>query len=141
MAIELWTGLGPRSLHLPTFSCVSRPPSLLSLALWTGGRLFLWSILSRASRNERLSKSKSRSVYIFRIASLTKWTQPCLGASLSNTTEAVELAPSPCLLPRGDDGRREGVRDVLRRTRGHGYDSPGADAGAREAATQASARA
>ena len=46
MAIELWTGLGPRSL-LPTFACVSQPPSLLSqdafgrqgrhgYELWTG---------------------------------------------------------------------------------------------------------
>ena len=56
-------------------------------------------------------------------------------------TRKLELVPFACLLPCGDDGRREGVRDVLRRTRGHGYDSPGADAGAREAATQASARA
>ena len=94
MAIELWTGLGPRSLHLPTFPCVSRPPSLLSLALWTGGRPFLCSILCRASRNERLSKSKSRSVYIFRIASLTKWTQPCLGA-----TEADEKHHGPTVTP------------------------------------------
>ena len=106
MAIELWTGLGPRSL-LPTFPCVSRPPSLLSQdafgrqgrhgnELWTG--LGPRSFLPRSMYWYRLRFNLA--LFLF-FLSLSASPIPRRGARVSKTfivawASACVLA-TPCL--------------------------------------------